>query len=545
MGNNRQRESTAPSILDELEMVGDSGGNSLCSYQGQIFSKSIEASQLRRALMRTQRGGGENKELEQLTQALRLSWIRRAFQENNLQEPEHGSVLGCVVGGRRAVTLIGGALANTLAPKLNNLLCDFDIFCRPLPRSPSTDMMLERFRSANGFPAGPRWLGAQRDRNQELADLAQGLLGSRLVILIADLWGYWEIDEIVDSMREEGTPILPVTFSPNDTSIGPLIVGGNTSAFYLSKIGETGDVSKTKIPDLKLLSCGAASEVLNRDAVVAEIANIIRELPDRCCFSTRQIGVRGDIEHRNVTSREYVLRQRLHGRLWSIESILTEDGSDQKDSWAHAARHVQQGDLVSVRSAFKKDFAEIMHQSLQDNRRWTLHEKMFPLFFYHHHNIYDLADLSPSMLVTMMVFSSSQTVEWAEKLVGRDCRGRVQQSPSWYMAGDHSTPHSDDEHGRQLAFVWHLTKDWDLSWGGHFVWIKGNAIIPPTFNTLHLFDTRKSGHHFVMKVAPNASGQRLCWNGWWCSSQGESSLEIAREPTAQHVSMGRFDFRTG
>ncbi len=68
---------------------------------------------------------------------------------------------------------------------------------------------------------------------------------------------------------------------------------------------------------------------------------------------------------------------------------------------------------------------------------------------------------------------------------------------------------------RQLAFVWHLAKDWRSEWGGAFYWCPKASYMPPAFNTLYLFNVGPESTHFVTQVSPYAQGKRLTINGWW------------------------------
>jgi Rps23 Pro-64 3,4-dihydroxylase Tpa1-like proline 4-hydroxylase len=68
---------------------------------------------------------------------------------------------------------------------------------------------------------------------------------------------------------------------------------------------------------------------------------------------------------------------------------------------------------------------------------------------------------------------------------------------------------------RQLAFVWHLAKDWRSEWGGAFYWVPKASYLPPAFNTLYLFNVGPDSTHFVTQVSPYAQGKRLVINGWW------------------------------
>jgi Rps23 Pro-64 3,4-dihydroxylase Tpa1-like proline 4-hydroxylase len=77
--------------------------------------------------------------------------------------------------------------------------------------------------------------------------------------------------------------------------------------------------------------------------------------------------------------------------------------------------------------------------------------------------------------------------------------------------------------------VWHLTRDWNPSWGGDFYWIPSRASLPPSFNTLLLFVVTNQSDHFVTTVSPYASGQRLAINGWWQTSRPK---KVARKKAA-------------
>jgi Rps23 Pro-64 3,4-dihydroxylase Tpa1-like proline 4-hydroxylase len=89
-----------------------------------------------------------------------------------------------------------------------------------------------------------------------------------------------------------------------------------------------------------------------------------------------------------------------------------------------------------------------------------------------------------------------------------------------YLPGDHSLPHNDvaasgDSFNRQVAYVWHLAKDWQSDWGGALYWCSKGCYLPPAFNTLYLFNVGPESNHFVTRVSPYAQGKRLAINGWW------------------------------
>lgn len=176
---------------------------------------------------------------------------------------------------------------------------------------------------------------------------------------------------------------------------------------------------------------------------------------------------------------------------------------------------LKQGCLVSIREAFNEEFSNLMFQSLDTENNWKLHESIHNVFHFHHHNIYDLADFSAELLTARLIFSSSFTKKWMSQLTGKDCSEEIILSPSWYMPGDHSLPHSDNDGDRSVSFVWHLTKNWMPHWGGGLYWCGTGDTIKPEFNALHLFNVSNFSEHMVTKVAPNAQAKRLAVNGWW------------------------------
>jgi Rps23 Pro-64 3,4-dihydroxylase Tpa1-like proline 4-hydroxylase len=127
-------------------------------------------------------------------------------------------------------------------------------------------------------------------------------------------------------------------------------------------------------------------------------------------------------------------------------------------------------------------------------------------------------------------------------------------SASWYLPGDHSLPHTDAIASgggarRQVAFIWHLAKDWQSEWGGALFWCPKTLYLPPVFNSLVLFNVGPGTSHFVTQVSPYA-GKRLAINGWrtgpaatgdavrplpdWIGTDGprSRSIELVRRPPA-------------
>jgi Rps23 Pro-64 3,4-dihydroxylase Tpa1-like proline 4-hydroxylase len=178
------------------------------------------------------------------------------------------------------------------------------------------------------------------------------------------------------------------------------------------------------------------------------------------------------------------------------------------------------GGLVVIRDAFEQDFAERMYRSLDSVTTWRVHENYAKKFSYNHHNLYHADEFPAAVAWCAKLFDSSRSKAWAVRLSGRSCPGPTEISASCYLPGDHSLPHNDNvttgkHYVRQLAFVWHLAKDWRSEWGGAFYWVPKASYLPPAFNTLYLFNVGPDSTHFVTHVSPYAQSKRLVINGWW------------------------------
>lgn len=173
------------------------------------------------------------------------------------------------------------------------------------------------------------------------------------------------------------------------------------------------------------------------------------------------------------------------------------------------------GRLVIIQNAFKKSVADEAYRALSTTSEWQPYEQYYPGFFYHHHNLYDPFAFPPAMRHLHDTFASAATRDFVTDLSGQDCSGEPAFAAGLYLPGDHSLPHDDSYGTRTVAYVWHLTRDWNPAWGGDFYWVPNRLSLPPSFNTLLLFVVSKKSDHFVTTVSPYAKGQRLAINGWW------------------------------
>jgi thioredoxin 1 len=204
----------------------------------------------------------------------------------------------------------------------------------------------------------------------------------------------------------------------------------------------------------------------------------------------------------------------------SLESYLRPSLRGPGSALMDVAPRLAAGGLVAIPNAFEPDFAERMYRCLDSCTTWRVHENYAERFSYYHHNVYHREDFPADLAWCSSVFDSWSTKVWMTRLSGRTCIGPTQVLASWYLPGDHSLPHTDNittgKHFiRQVAFVWHLAKDWKSEWGGAFYWCPKASYMPPAFNTLYLFHVGPESTHFVTQVSPYAQGKRLTINGWW------------------------------
>ena len=206
-------------------------------------------------------------------------------------------------------------------------------------------------------------------------------------------------------------------------------------------------------------------------------------------------------------------------------------------------RRLRKGDLVVIRDAFIPAFAEYVWRDLaRDDVNWVLNEEhVDDGFAFLHHNVYEITDYTPVMREAWSIFDHPETKKWMARLSGRDCSGAcISASASRYFPGDHSLPHSDYDGQRSVAFVWHLSKNWDPSWGGALYWIPEPRYRHASFNTLNLLSVTAHSEHFVTTVSRYAQEKRLAFNGWWDASfepTMEDPLENRYATTADRLTL--------
>lgn len=105
---------------------------------------------------------------------------------------------------------------------------------------------------------------------------------------------------------------------------------------------------------------------------------------------------------------------------------------------------------------------------------------------------------------------------FVRKMFGRELKPR-EVFASKYTVGDHLDPHSDAVTGREVAFVFNFSRDWDARYGGLLVFTDPPPkTFVPGYNRLMMFDVRGRGQpHYVGDVSEEAGPRkRLAISGW-------------------------------
>jgi Rps23 Pro-64 3,4-dihydroxylase Tpa1-like proline 4-hydroxylase len=114
--------------------------------------------------------------------------------------------------------------------------------------------------------------------------------------------------------------------------------------------------------------------------------------------------------------------------------------------------------------------------------------------------------------------NSEEVLEQMRTLTQEPAVRKADSYASLYAPGHFLTAHDDrhDSHDRVAAFVFSMTKNWSMNWGGHLAFFDdaGNVTdaLIPSFNTLNIFLIPQM--HAVQLVSPFAGGNRTSYLGW-------------------------------
>jgi hypothetical protein len=217
-----------------------------------------------------------------------------------------------------------------------------------------------------------------------------------------------------------------------------------------------------------------------------------------------------------------------------ISSVLSGELTANAALRRGLAAALKQGKLCVIRDAFAEGFADGVAEALQSDGGWrSCRDLDQPFFHYSHHVLGDPEEYGGELLRCFQIFASERTRAFMTRLCGVDCGGEAAFGASLYLPGDYLLPHSGQGGSRSVAYMWYLSRDWDVRWGGHLFWCPTGTHVKPTFNTLVLFRVSAQTMHLVCPVSPFAQSRGLAVNGWWTRSHPRQGRQQEARPGAR------------
>jgi Rps23 Pro-64 3,4-dihydroxylase Tpa1-like proline 4-hydroxylase len=119
---------------------------------------------------------------------------------------------------------------------------------------------------------------------------------------------------------------------------------------------------------------------------------------------------------------------------------------------------------------------------------------------------------------TMAFFNGKEMVEFMNSVTDLDITMGDKTFVSRYAENCFLSNHTDDVNGK-LAFVCHLTKDWNPDCGGLYLDLRDKSnikAINPSFNKLVIFEvTAGVAPHSVTQIVNNSNKERISVSGWY------------------------------
>lgn len=119
---------------------------------------------------------------------------------------------------------------------------------------------------------------------------------------------------------------------------------------------------------------------------------------------------------------------------------------------------------------------------------------------------------------TMKLFNGEEILSLVGKITGLSINVADKTFVSRYASRCFLSEHTDDVNGK-VAFVCHLTKDWNPDWGGLYLDLRDKANIKtilPSFNKMVIFEvTDGVAPHSVTQVVDNTLHERISVSGWY------------------------------
>lgn len=183
-----------------------------------------------------------------------------------------------------------------------------------------------------------------------------------------------------------------------------------------------------------------------------------------------------------------------------------------------------------IKSFLTEDKADKVYKSLKrmaDGGHMRLMSGYSPSFQFHHHNMYESQDElfnnDPTLMTLHNVLDSQYVRDWFAEVSDYTINVKTTSTISYYKPGDYSMLHHDSAQGphggwRKVAFVLHMSKVWDPTYGGDLMYLNPLKLVHAQFNNMVLFKVIEGeSWHIVTPVAKTtpAHMQRLAYSGWW------------------------------
>ena len=119
---------------------------------------------------------------------------------------------------------------------------------------------------------------------------------------------------------------------------------------------------------------------------------------------------------------------------------------------------------------------------------------------------------------TMAFFNGKEMVDFMNSVTDLDITMGDKTFVSRYAENCFLSNHTDDVNGK-LAFVCHLTKDWNPDFGGLYLDLRDKSnikAINPSFNKLVIFEVAAGvAPHCVTQIVNNSNKERISVSGWY------------------------------
>jgi hypothetical protein len=205
---------------------------------------------------------------------------------------------------------------------------------------------------------------------------------------------------------------------------------------------------------------------------------------------------------------------------------------------------------VQITNAFTKEFSNHLHEELYKSPYFKMYEGSTPFYQFHLNAIYDddpNFQKHPYLKMALKAMNTDSILDWIADVSNSEIE-KASLGATLYKPGDHTQAHTDvkdNEDGtiRRVAYIVHLAKRWNPSFGGDLVHMKPTTHILPLFNAITIFPVSHGGWHFVTPVMNRAEFpkyQRLAVSGWFMSDlKVDNHDQLHSLSTIEHLGADR------